>query len=202
MAPCRESRIALPAPGQGSGALEHALRMRRSRRAFSSRPLDLASTSRLLWAVQGVVDADGRRTAPSAGALYPLETRLVASRVENLMEGLYRYQPHHHALEPVTQGRLADALCEAARWQDVVVRAAALIAISAVPERTRSKYGERALRYVWMEAGHAAQNAYLQATALGIGAVALGAFRDVELARVLELGPEEIPLYLLALGAL
>lgn len=196
-----DAQLALPAPVETGGpSLDHVLRARRSRREFSSQPLDLAHTAQLLWAAQGVLDPGGRRTAPSAGALYPLETQLVALRVDGLAPGLYRYDPVAHALAPRVAGELAQRLHEAALWQDVVLRAAALIALSAVPERTRARYGERALRYVWLEAGHAAQNVYLQAAALDVGVVALGAFRDAELARVLELGPDEIPLYLLAAG--
>jgi SagB-type dehydrogenase family enzyme len=196
-----EERIALPAPvADGGPSFEQVLRARRSSRAFSSRSLERACVAQLLWAAQGVVDPSGRRTAPSAGALYPLETHLVALRVDELAAGLYRYDPLAHTLARRVGGDLAPRVHEAALWQDAVLRAAALIALSAVPERTRARYGERALRYVWMEAGHAAQNVYLQAAALDVGMVAVGAFRDAQLARVLELGPDEVPLYLLAAG--
>jgi SagB-type dehydrogenase family enzyme len=202
MPPRGEVRIALPAPvTDGGPPLAEVLRSRRSRRSFSRHPLECACVGQLLWAAQGVVDASGRRTAPSAGALYPLETRLVARRIDGLAPGLYQYAPLEHALARVARGDPSARIREAALWQDVVLRSAALIALCGVPERTRAKYGERAQRYVWLEAGHAAQNVYLQATALDLGVVALGAFRDAELALALELGPDEIPLYLLAIGA-
>jgi SagB-type dehydrogenase family enzyme len=193
--------IPLPAPSSRSGrTLEQALRARRSRRQFGPGSLSLNDVGQLLWAALGVIDATGRRTIPSAGGLHPLEARLAVLRVGELAQGLYRYDPLGHALSLCSAGDLGARLRSAAQWQDVVLRAAALIALSAVPARARAKYGERAPRYLWMEAGHAGQNIYLQAATLGLGVVALGAFHDAALAKVLELGADEIPLYLLAVG--
>jgi SagB-type dehydrogenase family enzyme len=191
--------IALP-PLPAPGALQELLARRRSRRSFAAAPLSLAEVGALLWAAQGVRGPEGRRTAPSAGALYPLRLSLLAADVTGLERGLYRYEPHSHQLQPVERGDLRPAARAAALWQESVERAPALIAIAALPEVTAVRYGERALRYVHMEAGHAAQNVYLQAAALGLDAVALGAFRDAQLADVLRLGPGQCALYLMPVG--
>jgi SagB-type dehydrogenase family enzyme len=176
------------------------MRARRSQRSFGSGPLRLDDIGHLLWAALGVTDASGRRTVPSAGGFHPLQAWLVATRVAELPQGLYRYDPLAHALEPCAVGDRSGRLREAALWQDPVQRAAAVIALCALPEPTRAKYGQRAARYIWIEAGHAAQNVYLEAAALGLATVALGAFQDRAVAKVLALAPDEIPLYLLAVG--
>jgi SagB-type dehydrogenase family enzyme len=195
-----DALVGLPPPYPSSCTLDRALRARRSQRSFGSGPLALVDIGHLLWAALGVTDAKGRRTVPSAGGLYPLEARLVATRVSDLPRGLYRYRPLAHALEPCAVGDRSARLRDAALWQEAVRRAAALIALCALPEATRAKYGRRAARYIWIEAGHAAQNVYLEAAALGLATVALGAFHDAAVAKVLALDPDEIPLYLLAVG--
>jgi SagB-type dehydrogenase family enzyme len=193
--------ISLPPASQGGPrTLEQALRARHSRRHFTRGALRLEDVGQLLWAALGVIDPAGRRSIPSAGGLHPLEARLVALRVAGLAPGLYHYEARTHGLALRIPGDLGARLRDAARYQEVVTRAAALIALSAVLERSRPRYGERALRYAWMEAGHAGQNVYLQAAALGLGVVGLGAFDDRALAGVLGLESGEIPLYLLALG--
>ena len=193
--------VALPRPShEGEVSVEQALALRRSVRAFAAEPLPLSAVSQLLWAAQGVTDAAGHRTAPSAGALYPLEVRLVAGAVSGLRSGVYRYDPIRHRLRLESEGDLRTRIAEAALSQDWVAQAPAIVVLAAVVERTARKYGERAPRYVHMEVGHAAQNVYLQATALGLGTTMVGAFRDEELARVLGLPAQVEPLALLPVG--
>ena len=193
--------VSLPAPRhQGPVSLDSALWARRSTREFSDRTISLADASQLLWAAQGVNRPDGHRTAPSAGATYALELYLLAARVDGLEPGMYRYRPATHDL--VTTGvtvRLADLPAVAAR-QEWITGAAALVAFAAAYERTAGRYGERAERYVPMEVGHAAQNLYLEAAALGLGTTFVGAFGDSALARVLALPPEQRPLGLMPVG--
>jgi SagB-type dehydrogenase family enzyme len=186
----------------GSVSVEEALRDRRSVREYSDDSLSLEDVSQLLWAAQGVTADWGGRTAPSAGALYPLELYLASVRIEGLAAGVYRYVPNGHELVVVRQGDVARELADAALGQGSVGDAAAVLAFTAVYERTTAKYAERGMRYVHMEAGHAAQNALLQATALGLGCVVVGAFDDDALREVLNAPLEETPLCLIPVGAL
>lgn len=191
----------LPKPRAiGPVSLEEALRTRRSVRAFSQAPITLEELSQLLWAAQGITDPRGFRTAPSAGALYPLELYVVAARVKGLKPGVYRYIPRGHRLEARAQGDRRQALARAALGQPWVQKAPVVFCIAAFYERTTRKYGDRGLRYVHIEVGHAAQNLCLQAVALGLGAVTVGAFYDHEVAKVLDLPPEHRPLYLIPVG--
>jgi SagB-type dehydrogenase family enzyme len=193
--------IDLPEPVLDSAAgVEQVLQERRSIRDYQDAALTVAEVGQLLWAAQGVTDPAGFRTAPSAGALYPLETYLVAGNVTGLADGIYRYSPAAHALTLVAEGDRRPELRRAALDQDSVADAAAVIALTGVYQRTAVKYGERSERYVHMEVGAAAQNVYLQATALGLGTVFIGAFRDGELRQVLQAGEDEQPLCLLPLG--
>lgn len=186
---------ALPPPDRRGGMpLAEALDRRRSVRSFAAAPLDDRELGQLLWAAQGAT-GEGRRTAPSAGATYPLEV-LVATA-----QGLFRYLPREHALRAVDPTDLRPALADAALEQEFVATAPAVMIITAVTERTAARYGaERARRYVVLEAGHAAQNLLLAATALGLGSVPVGAFDDRQLARLLGLAAGEEPLYLLPVG--
>lgn len=189
-----------PVPASAS-ALWHLLRQRRSSRRFGQGPLSLAATGELLRAAQGVTGADGRRVAPSAGGLYPLELLLVAGHIDGLDAGLYRYQPPHHALLRVAEGDLRQALAAASWHQDFIAEAPAIVVIAAIIRRTTVKYRKRGIRYVHMEAGHAAQNLWLMATELGLLTVVVGAFGDAATRRVLHLGRDETPLALLPVGA-
>jgi SagB-type dehydrogenase family enzyme len=188
-------RIALPSPARsGYMPLEEALARRRSVREFSNKPLADQNLSQLLWAAQGVTHAEGLRTAPSAGALYPLELYLVNAA------GFYRYDAQRHELHRRSERDLRPALYRAALEQ-AVREAPAVFVITAIYERTARKYGDaRSPRYVHMEAGHAAQNLLLQAVALGLGAVPIGAFNDAQVQKVLGLPTEEQPLYLIPTG--
>jgi len=180
--------------------MEEALVERRSVRDYSTELLSLDEVSQLLWAAQGVTAEWGGRTAPSAGALYPLEVYLVVGRVENLTEGIYKYIPKGHELVKVKDGDVRQQLAVAALGQTCVKDGAVNIVITAVYERTTGKYGERGVRYVHMEAGHAAQNIYLQATALNLGMVTVGAFQDDQVSDILGISQNESPLYVIPVG--
>ena len=192
--------VSLPAPpAAGAMSLEEALAHRRSVREFVPGALTLDEVSRLVWAAPGAT-GPGHRTAPSAGATYPLEVYLVAGDVKYLSAGVYRYLPGQHRLESVSSGDIRVPLAEAAVNQKWVSQAAMVVVIAAVYERTAARYGGRGERYVHMEAGHAAENLLLEATALGLGATPVGAFNDTEVARVLRLPAGEAPLYLIPVG--
>ncbi len=193
--------IKLPEPQYDSKvSLEQSLLERRSVRDYTGQPLTLEEASQLLWAAQGITDPAGYRTAPSAGALYPLELYIVAGDVEGLAAGVYRYQPEGHQLVKTLDGDKRAALAQAALEQEWVEEGAAVFVFTAVYERTTGKYGQRGIRYVHMEVGHAAQNLCLQATALGLGAVTIGAFYDKEVGQLLNLPTEEQPLYVIPVG--
>ncbi|MHC1635207.1 MAG: SagB/ThcOx family dehydrogenase [Candidatus Methanospirareceae archaeon] len=194
-------KIKLPEPRYDSEtSIEEALLKRRSIRAYKEEPLTLAELSQLLWAAQGITDERGFRTAPSAGALYPLEVYVVVGEVENLPKGVYKYKPHEHELIMVAEGDRRVELCDAALSQSPVKDAPVVIVFGAVYERTTRKYGERGIRYVHMEVGHAAQNVYLQAVSLGLGTVVIGAFYDEEVKHVVNMTEEEQPLYIMPVG--
>lgn len=191
-----DTMIALPAPSDPTGVtLARALEARRSVREFGARPLSRAELSNLLWAAQGVTHGDGLRTAPSAGALYPLEVYVGTA------DGLYRYRPQGHGLVPIGTADPRPAMQRAALGQEAVAAAPAVFVIAAVYRRTTVKYGAgRGARYVHMEAGHAAQNLLLEAVALGLGGVPVGAFDDAGMARALGLPAGHEPLYLVPVG--
>jgi SagB-type dehydrogenase family enzyme len=193
--------VDLPEVAPDAGlSLERALRGRPSVRAFADRPLALAEIAPLLFAAQGITDAEGFRTAPSAGATYALELHLVAGRVDALPAGVWHHEvPRERLLQEVTGDRRR-ALARAALGQAWLAEAPAVLVISAVPERTTRRYGARGERYVHMEVGHAAQNLCLMARALALGATVVGAFEDAAVAEVLGLPAERRPLCLLPVG--
>jgi SagB-type dehydrogenase family enzyme len=187
--------VKLPLPQVSGGAgLAEVLARRRSVREYGIGVLTLEEIGQLLWAAQGVTDSRGFRTAPSAGATYPLETYLLTA------QGLYHYRPGAHELEQVSSDDLRIALARACLNQPWVREAPAVFVFAAVLERTAQRYGRRAERYVHMEVGHAAQNLLLQAVALGLGGVPVGAFDDEEVGRVLALPKDERPLYVVPVG--
>lgn len=193
--------VQLPKPEvRDHASLGDALRQRRSVRAYSARSLTLQQVAHLLWAAQGRNDPSGMRTAPSAGALYPLELLVAAGDVAGLDPGVYRYRPQQHTLEMLHSGDRRDRLARAALGQSWVADSAAILIITAIYERTTRKYGERGRRYVHIEIGHAAQNALLQAASLDLGAAVVGAFDDAAVASLLDLPAPEQPLYLLPVG--
>ena len=193
--------IRLPDPLRGGGpSLEEALLRRRSVREYSDEPLRLLELSQLLWAAQGITDPRGLRTAPSAGGTYPLEIYVAVGAVEGLSAGVYKYRPAGHSLAKVREGDARAELAGAALGQRWVKEAAIDIIIAADYGRTTARYGDRGIRYVHMEAGHAAQNILLQAAALGLGAVPVGAFDDDGVGRALGSPPNERPLYIIPIG--
>ena len=184
----------------GATSVEKALRERRSIREFKRQPLSIAEISQVLWAAQGITGSGGVRTAPSAGALYPLELYLVAGNVEGLTEGVYKYRPDGHELIRAVEGDKRIELSRAALGQTSVRDAAAVLLLTAVYEKSTARYGERGIRYVHIEIGHVGQNVCLQAVALKLGAVVIGAFDDSQVKRIANLMPKEEPLYLIAIG--
>ena len=195
------ARVELPGPRtEGAVTIEQGLHRRRSVREFREAPLRLEELSQLLWAAQGITHREGFRTAPSAGALFPLEVYVVAGKVHGLPPGLLRYVPSLHVLERLADGDRRLVLTRAALDQAMVAHAPATLALCAFYERVTDRYGQRGIRYVHMEAGHAAQNVYLQALSLQVGTVVLGAFDDDRVRDVLALAPREQPLYLMPVG--
>ena len=193
--------IKLPEPLiRGEVSLEEAIYSRRSIRQYTGFPLTLSEVSQLLWSAQGITAGWGGRTVPSAGGLNPLEAYLVAGNVEGLKPGLYRYMPQTNDLLQVGDKDLRTDLAGAALNQSCVRDGAVSIVISGVHARTTVRYGDRGVRYVHMEAGHASQNIYLQATALGLGTVAVGAFDDKRVTVILGLPADEVPLYIMPVG--
>lgn len=193
--------VSLPAPRHdGEVSLEKTLLQRRSVRRWQDEALQLEEVSQLLWAAQGVTGARGLRTAPSAGALYPLEIYLVAGRVDRLTAGIYRWRMLQNSLSAVTPDDLRRELGRAALGQKAVATAPATFAVCAVYQRVTAKYGQRGIRYADMEAGHAGQNISLQAVALNLASVVVGAFRDGQVHRLLQLTQNETPLYLIPVG--
>jgi len=208
--------VPLPNPRYDSEtSVEKAMAMRRSTRTFPQESLSLSDISQILWAAQGITFKTeklptrwnpkyewqgGYRTAPSAGALYPMELYLVAANIKGLPQGVYKYIPKNHSLRNVFAGDKRTAIYGAALKQNAIQEAAALIVMAAVYERTSFKYGARAERYVHMEVGFIGENICLQGAALGIGTVMIGAFQDEELKKVLDLPQDESPLAIMPLG--
>ncbi len=193
--------IDLPEPRYDSEvSVEKTLLERRSVRKYSDVPLTLDEISQLLWAAQGITDPKGYRTAPSAGALYPLEIYVVAGNVNDLSEGVYRYKPKDHKLEMVLAGDKRQGLYGVSLQQSAVKNAAVVLVFAADYDRTTVKYGDRGIRYVHIEVGHAAENAFLQAVALNLSAVVIGAFYDEEVKEVLNMPEDEQPLLILPVG--
>jgi SagB-type dehydrogenase family enzyme len=191
--------VSLPAVAP-SEPLPQLLVRRHSQRDYSAAPLTRTELAALLWAAQGMTQRDGQRNAPSAGALYPLELYCLVGEISGLDPGVYRYRPAHHALVLRQAGDRRVALADAALDQDWIAVAPLVLAFAAVFERTTRKYGERGVRYVHMEVGHAAQNACLMAVSLGLGGVTVGAFDDAAVQAALQLPEGEAPLYLLPIG--
>ncbi len=198
--------IALPAP-----VIEQAANMwevfgrRRSTRDFSpARNLPLGLLSALLWSTQGMTAKEGGwyfRAAPSAGGLYPIETYILARAVEGLDQGIYHFRPHLFDLELIKAGSFATVLAEAALGQDMIGEAQATFIWTAVVARSTWKYRQRAYRYIYMDAGHIAENLYLAGTAAGLGVCAVGAFFDERVNGLIEVdGREETTVYLAAVG--
>lgn len=199
-----KENISLPKPRlKGPISLEEAIGERRSIRNFDSKTLNISQLAQICWATQGITEEGGyKRAAPSAGALYPLELYLVIGEgsIKGLEAGVYRYRPKAHSLEICSEGDKRSKLARVCLHQMFIAKAPLVMIITADYERTTRKYGERGVRYVHLEAGHAAQNVCLQAVALELGTVPIGAFRDEELSKILDLPENLSALYVIPIG--
>ena len=195
--------IKLPKPQYDSNvSIEETLLKRRSIRSYKSEPLAIAEISQLLWSAQGVTNRKGFRTAPSAGALYPLEVYIAAGNVTDLDAGIYKYYPHRHEIVNTVKGDKRSELCRAGLGQGSIKNAPAVMVFCAVFERVTRSYGKRGIQYVHMEVGHAIQNVCLQAISLGLGSVIIGAFNDYDMKEVMNFELDEHPLLILPVGKL
>lgn len=184
----------LKAKEKGSVSLEEVLAKRRSVRSFRDEDLSMEAKGQLLWAAQGVTSERGFRTAPSAGATYPLEVYLVDRAV------VYKYAPSSHSIKAVKVGDMRGELSAACMGQRSVAEAGVVFVFGAVFERTMGRYRARADRYVYVEAGHAGQNVLLEAVALGLGAVPVGAYDDAKVKEVVGMPEEEEAVYVIPVG--
>lgn len=197
--------VALVPPAEHGGkAIWETIKERRSVRDFSNQPIEHAELSQILWAAQGITRTEmghGFRAAPSAGALYPVETYISAQLVRDIPPGIYHYAPQEHALELLHGGDFREDVAKAALDQDFLAEAAVLFAWTAVFPRSAWKYGDRAIRYVYLDAGHIAQNVALAAVALGLGSCQIAALYDDEVNALLGVdGEDESILYMTAVG--
>ena len=196
-----------PYSTSGDVSVEQALASRRSRRNFQDRAISAEQLSQILWAAYGVTYPaphprfrGGLRTTPSAGATFPLEVYVIVGNVEGIEPGVYRYISGNHTLEQVIIGDVREQVGEAAVGQTWAGVAPVALFYSAIFSRTTNFYGERGIRYVYMEVGHSAQNVHLQAEALGLGTVVIAAFFDDMMIEILNLPEDEVPLYLMPVG--
>jgi len=199
----KEAPIKLPSPNlQGKISVETAISKRRSVRRFRAQPLSLAQLSQLLWSAQGITGSGGRRVVPSAGATYPLEIFVVigAHGIESLAAGIYHYQADSHSLSLHLSGDLRQKLADAAVGQSFITNCPIVIVVCALHPRTAHRYGRRGERYVNMEVGHVGQNVSLQAVALGLATVMVGAFEDEEVRKALKIEEQIKPLYIIPVG--
>ncbi|MBW6496762.1 MAG: SagB/ThcOx family dehydrogenase [Bacteroidales bacterium] len=193
--------IALPQPiTDGSMSLEKAISLRRSVRSYVNQPLSIEELSQLLWAGQGINNERGFRTAPSAGATFPLELFVMVNNVAGLKKGLYHYQIGEHALKLTDARELEGEVARASLSQSMISDAGVVIIFTAIFDRTTSRYGERGIRYIHNEVGHVSQNIHLQVSALNLGTVVIGAYRDEEVEAILNLGEEFRVLYMMPIG--
>jgi len=187
--------IELPQPKtKGTISIEEAIAKRRSVRNFQNKKLSIEQISQILWAAQGITSKRGFRSAPAAGAIYPMEIYLVSN------DGLFHYIPQEHNTEKLKEGDLRKKLADAAFGQDFIETAGISIIIACDYEKIKWRYRDRATRYADMEAGHIAQNIQLQAVALGLGSVCVGAFSDDAVKKVLELPKNLTPIYIIPVG--
>ena len=193
-----------PVNADGGMTLWECLTTRRSVREYGEKPLTLDEFAQLIWAAQGITARSGEfsfRTAPSAGALYPLRTYPFVRQVKGVRPGIYYYLPDDHALTLAHPGDFSGQLAKAAMGQGFVATAAIVFVWTAIPGPSTWRYGNRGWRYVYIDAGHAAENLHLAATALGLGCCAVGAFSDQDVNKLLGVDPhEETVVYMMAVG--
>jgi SagB-type dehydrogenase family enzyme len=198
-------KIKLPPPKYVEAmSVDEAIRKRRSIRAFSQKPLTMEQLSYLLWASTGIQRRENGyefRTVPSAGALYPIETYLIANKIRGLEKALYHYSIKSHLLEELERGDFSRSVARAALGQEMFLGAAAIFVWTAIFDRSKWKYRQRAYRYVYLDAGHIAQNLALSAANLRLGSCQVGAFYDDEVNTIVGVdGAEESAVYLSAVG--
>jgi SagB-type dehydrogenase family enzyme len=199
----KQTIIKLPPPQlKGKVSLEETILRRRSVRRYRREPLDLPQLSQILWSAQGITGTRGFRAAPSAGATYPLEIFVVLGQesVNELEAGIYQYLVNTHSLRLHKSGDFRPDLAGAALGQEFIIQVPANIVICALYHRTCDTYGRRGERYVHIEVGHAGENIHLQAVALGLATVEVGAFHDEEVRKILGVGEQIKPLYIMPLG--
>ncbi len=193
-----------PPDQHGGKPLWEVISQRRSVREFSSQPITFSELSQLIWAIQGITSKAWGfefRAAPSAGALYPIETYLVVNRVEELSPGIYHYNVKEAKLILLKEGNFGSDVCHAGLGQEMLEEAASVFVWTAIVQRSKWKYRERGYRYIYMDVGHIGQNLYLAATGLNLGCCTVGAFYDEEVNRLIGVdGKEEISVYLSAVG--
>jgi SagB-type dehydrogenase family enzyme len=196
--------ISLPKPSlDGKVSVEKAIKERRTIRDFKERPLSLNHLAQLLWAAQGITDPkEGKRAAPSGGALYPLDIYLIvgANGVEGMEAGIYHYLPEKHSISLLSKGDRRKEIATASLWQIWMAKAPVMFIITAEYRRITGKYGERGIRYALTEVGHVGQNLFLQAEALGLGAGIVGAFNDADVSKVMGGSPQHEPLLIMPVG--
>lgn len=196
--------VQLPPPDyKGRMSLEEAIYKRQSIRSYSSKPISLNQLSQLLWATGGVT-ADGitgpTYAYPSAGGIYPLEIYVVVGTVNGIKPGIYRYNSPSHSLELKIQGDKRNLLSRACYYQKMMINAPITIILTARISATTSRYGQRGYQYIFLDAGHCAENICLQATALGLGTVPVGAFSESAVNKLLKLSKEYTTVYILPVG--
>jgi SagB-type dehydrogenase family enzyme len=199
-----KTRFSLPKPYAETVSLHEALRKRRSIRRYTPRPLTIDQLSYLLWATAGIQRSEGDfhfRPAPSAGALYPIETYIVVNNVEGLTKGIYHYATRPHALEELKSGDFARDIVRATMGQRMHADAPVTFIWTAIFQRSKFRYHERAYRYIHLDAGHIAQNLALAAVGLGLGSCQVGAYFDDEVNGLIGVdGTEESVIYMSVVG--
>jgi SagB-type dehydrogenase family enzyme len=193
-----------PPDQKGGKPLWGVIAQRRSSRQYSDQSITFCELSQLLWATQGITSREWGfefRAAPSAGALYPIETYLVVNWVEEIPSGLYHYNIKEAQLVLLREGHFGSDLSHAGLGQEMLGEASCVFIWTAIVERSKWKYRERAYRYIYMDVGHIGQNLYLAATSLNLGCCTVGAFFDEEVDRLIGVdGKREISVYLGAVG--
>lgn len=208
----KQTTIELPNPRlKGNVSLEETILRRRAIRRYSKKPLLLSQLSQILWSAQGITGTRGFRAAPSAGATYPLEIYVVIGEqcivageakqdFQEVQAGIYHYEPNAHSLSLHTSGDLRPYLARAALDEEFITKAPVDIVICALYHRTSYRYGKRGERYVHMEVGHVGENIHLQAVALGLSTVEVGAFNDEAVTKVIGVNQQFKPLYIMPVG--
>jgi SagB-type dehydrogenase family enzyme len=198
-------RVPLPAPDLAPArATAETIAARRSVRSYSTQPTTAAELSRVLFLTSGIsagLHGNARRTAPSSGALYPIEVYAVVHNVAGVEPGVYHYAYREHALELVRAGDMREHVVAQGLGQEFLGQCGAVLFLTMILQRMRPKYQDRSYRYGLLEAGHIGENAYLAATDLGLGACGIGAFMDDQMNTMLGVdGIEEAAVYMLAFG--